>query len=114
MKRADTCLLRQEDIGKTEGEGVQEHGETGAVVRHRDVGNKIDWHETVGENQNEDALVDKSRFIEKRSRKERKDKSRARCPTDQRQGERGRITMQWFGHVKGSDSYFKMLMKWKW
>ena len=55
MERADTSHLRQEDIGKTECEGVQEHGETGAVVRRRDVGDERDGHETVGEDRNEDA-----------------------------------------------------------
>ena len=42
MEGADTSHLRQEDIGKTEGEGVQEHGETGASVRRRDVGDERD------------------------------------------------------------------------
>ena len=36
MERVDTSHLRQADVGKTEGEGIQEYSETGAVVRCRD------------------------------------------------------------------------------
>ena len=41
MERVDISHLRQADVIKTEGEGIQEYDETGAVVRCRDVGHKI-------------------------------------------------------------------------
>ena len=83
MERVETSHLRQADVIKTEGEGIQEYGETGAVVRCRDVGNQRDRPSTIGEDRNEDAEVDKGHFIEG-SCKERKVKSRARCRTDKR------------------------------
>ena len=42
MERVETSHSRQADIIKTEGEGIQEYGETGAVVRCRDIGDKRD------------------------------------------------------------------------
>ena len=41
MERIDTSHLRQ-NVGKTEGEGIQEHSEASAVVWCRDVGSKRD------------------------------------------------------------------------
>ena len=42
MKRVDTSHLRQADVIRTEGESMQEYGETDAVVRCRDVSDKRD------------------------------------------------------------------------